>query len=72
AYYLAAVGTDHRAVMLARVPQIEAMLAEQVIEQKRADDEDAAQAKLVVFLAGDEVQSAIGLSDAELKAVRND
>lgn len=71
-YYLAAVGTDYNAVMLARAPQIEWQLVEAEIAQERADDEDSAQAKLDVFLAGDEAKRAIGLSDDELKVVRGD
>lgn len=71
--YLAEIGTDYRAVMLARVPQLETQFAEAVIQEKRADDEGVAQIKLDAYLDGlsdDDAKRLIGYTDDELKVVR--
>ena len=73
AYYLAAVGTDHSAVMRARVPQIEAQIAEAVRSEKYAADEDSAQTKLdtyVARLSDDDAKRLIRYTDDELATVR--
>ena len=71
--YLADVGTNHKAVMLARVPGIEAQLAEAERVEKFTADEDSARAKLdgyVARLSDDDAKRLIGYTDDELKIVR--
>ena len=65
--------TDATAEMLARVPFMEEQLAEAVVAQKFADDEDAAEAKLDAYvgrLSDADAKRLIGFSDDELKVVR--
>lgn len=72
-YYLAAAGADYDAVMRARVPQVEAQIAEAVRSEKYAADEDSAQTKLdtyVARLSDDDAKRLIRYTDDELATVR--
>lgn len=71
--YLAAVGTDYKVVMLARVSEIEAQIVEAAIAQKYGDDEDSAEAKLdayVAKLSDADAKRLIGYTDDQLVIVR--
>ena len=72
---LAPANTNAEAVMLARVPQIEAQIAATVISAQRGDDADSGHVKEQIYL--DDLSEAdairlIGYTAAELEAVRND
>ena len=73
AYYLGPANTDANAVMLARVPEIEAQRAEAVVAQKFAEDKDSAETKERVYLDGlseAEYKQLTSVTDDELKAIR--
>ena len=72
AYYLAKVGTDHNAVMLARVAGIEAQIAETEAQQAENILLESAQAKEEEYLRSRtdaERKTLFGLTDEEVAVV---